>query len=375
MTISLLVIQLACSSLLAVLVASGLRYLLIRPRIWHAPPTNLVVLAAHPDDCVVLAGEYALWVLAQGMKVDIAYFTSGADDPASSRAKTREREALAAWSSVGVPETNLHFLEYGQSPMKGSCILDESDLAGATEAIKNIIVSAMPGTAIFVPAAGETHADHRTTRRVGLAAVIASGRKDLLVLEAPEYNPCLSLARSPGKVVRYFLKALPLIWRFGGKVDTSAFPGFIRGGGAYMLGDAAISDRKNQMLRHFASEDGEKLVRHFGFQNQFRPVTLPVSPRDEEFGTGFVKFGRYRFGWSVIGLWFAIYLLAMGFFWRIPETMAAISPGNTLLLPGCGALAVVLVLAIIRARRGVESVLLYGSGIVGMTGGLIASFG
>jgi LmbE family N-acetylglucosaminyl deacetylase len=371
MTISLLVIQLACSSLLAVLVTSGIRYLLIRPRNWHSPATNLVVLAAHPDDCVVLAGEYALWVLAQGMKVDIVYFTSGADDPASSRAKTREREALAAWSSVGVPETNLHFLEYGQSPMKGSCILDESALAGATEAIKNIIVSAMPGTAIFVPAAGETHADHRTTRRVGLAAVIASGRKDLLVLEAPEYNPCLSLARSPGKVVRYFLKALPLIWRFGGKVDTSAFPGFIRGDGAYMLGDEAISDRKNQMFRHFASEDGEKLVRHFGFQNQFRPVIFPISPQDEHYGAGFVKIGKYRFGLSVVGLWFAIYLLTIGLFWQIPEKMTTINPGSKLLLPVCGMLTIFLLYAGTRAHRRAESVLLYVSGIVGIIGGLL----
>jgi hypothetical protein len=48
----------------------------------------LLVLVAHPDDCVVLAGEYALWVLGHGMSVEncLLHFRDR-DDPASPRAK------------------------------------------------------------------------------------------------------------------------------------------------------------------------------------------------------------------------------------------------------------------------------------------------
>lgn len=63
------------------------------------------------------------------------------------------------------------------------------------------------------------------------------------------------------------------------------------------------------------------------------------------------------------------------FFPQMTERVTAIFLGNKLLLPACGILTIFLVLASIRARRRVELVLLYASGIVGMIGGLIASFG
>lgn len=375
MTISLSIIQFACFVIFAVLLASGIRYLLLRPTKWESGPTNLLVLIAHPDDCVVLAGEYALWVLGHGMSVRIVYFTSGSDDPVSSRAKMREGEALAAWRSVGVPEANLHFLRYRQSPMNGTCALSRSDLEQATAKIGDIVLAVEPGTAVFVPAAGEIHSDHREIRRIGLKAIGDSGRGDLLMLEAPEYNSSLSLARSPGKVVQYFLKSLPLVWRLGGDTGSSPFPGFIRGDRAYMICDEAIISRKKAMLRQFISEDGEKLVRHFGFQNQFRPVKLPVSAHDEKFGLSYLHFGRYRFGLSVIGLWSGIYLFAVGFCWHIPEQLAALFPASKLIFLVWGILTIFLLLASIRARKSIGSRLLYAAGIVGMIGGLIASFG
>lgn len=129
------------------------------------------------------------------------------------------------------------------------------------------------------------------------------------------------------------------------------------------------------MLRHFVSEDGEKLVRHFGFQNQFRPIAFPISAGDEQFGLSYPKFGKYRFGLSVIGLWSGLYLFAIGLCWQIPGQLAAVIPGSELILPVCGILTVLLLVASIRARRSVESRLLYAAGVVGMIGGLIAGFG
>lgn len=375
MTISLWIIQCACVVLVAVLLASGVRYLLLRPTTWRSAPTDLLVLVAHPDDCVVLAGEYALWTLDHGMEVKIVYLTSGSADPASSRAKMREGEALAAWGSVGVPEKNLHFLGYRQSPMNGVCALSMSELDEATARIRDIVLSVEAGTAVMVPAAGELHSDHREIRRIGIKAIGDSGRRDLLVLEAPEYNSSLSLVRSPGKVTKYLLKSLPLIWRLGGDTSNVAFPGFIRGSRACMICDEAVNIRKKALLRHFVSEDGEKLVRHFGFRNQFRPGVFPISAQDEQFGLCYARIGKYRFGLSVLGLWSGIYLLAVGFCWLIPEQMAAIFPGSKLVLLVCGILLISLVLVGILARKSVESGLLYASGMVGLIGGLIASFG
>lgn len=375
MTIALWIMLFAGGLLVAVLSVSLFRYLSLRPVIWQSAPTNALVLVAHPDDCVVLAGEYALWVLDHGMKVEIVYFTSGAGDPASPRAKTREGEAVAAWGSVGVPGTNLHFLGYGQSPMNGTCVVSASDLDVATAKIIDIVLTAEPGTAVLVPAAGEIHADHRMIRRIGIKAISDSGRSDLLVLEAPEYNPTLSLVRSPGKVAKYFLKALPLVWRLGGDMSNVAFPGFIRGSRAYIVCGEAINSRKKAMLRHFVSENGEKLVRHFGFQNQFRPIAFPISTDDEQFGLCYPRFGKYRFGLGVIGLWSGLYLFAIGLCWQIPGQLAAVIPGSKLILPVCGILTAFLAVASIRARRSAESRLLYAAGIVGMIGGLIASFG
>jgi LmbE family N-acetylglucosaminyl deacetylase len=374
MTVSLMVIQSAGILLTSILFVSGIRYLMIKPRTWRSSPGNVLILAAHPDDCVVMAGEYAIWALDHGFKVDIVYLTCGAIDPASTRAKTREREAVSSWQSLGVPKSSLTFIGYSASPLRGNSALgiEAQDQARAT--IQNIILTLEVGAAVFLPAAGEEHVDHRMMRRLGLEAIVSSRRHDVLVLEAPEYNATLSLVRSPTKAYRYLLGCMPIVRRLTSTGGTPCFPGYIRGERAFVLGDPRITQRKNALLSFFASENIEKLVRHFGYQNQFRKVVFPISQSDERFGLTFVKIGRFRLGLAIAGLWVAMYMLSFGVSWYLVEQAIVSALGSNLALGFLMTLALLLLFASIRIRAHREPALVYVSSTLGILGGLVADY-
>lgn len=91
MTIALWIMLFAGGLLVAVLSVSLLRYLSLRPVIWQSAPTNALVLVAHPDDCVVLAGEYALWVLDHGMGGNCLLHFRGGRSGLAARENARAR--------------------------------------------------------------------------------------------------------------------------------------------------------------------------------------------------------------------------------------------------------------------------------------------
>lgn len=45
------------------------------------PPADLLILAAHPDDCAIIAGEYAQVSAAANKSIRIVYLTCGSADP------------------------------------------------------------------------------------------------------------------------------------------------------------------------------------------------------------------------------------------------------------------------------------------------------
>src|SRR5690554_2654057 len=79
-----------------------------RARVWNEAPRDAVILAAHQDDCVIAAGEYAVEAVAAGRRIDVVYLTCGDAKPGSRRARTRRAEALSAWGSLGVGPDRLH---------------------------------------------------------------------------------------------------------------------------------------------------------------------------------------------------------------------------------------------------------------------------
>ena len=351
---------------LCMLAGTSVGYFVCRPRVWKEAPTDVLILVAHQDDCVVLAGEYALWALTAGKSVRVVYLTCGADIPGSPKAVMRNKEAIAVWRSAGVTESHLHFLDYGRSPLSGTSVLSDPGRLEATARIARLVREANPGTAVFLPAAGESHADHREIRRIGLRALNESGRRDLVVLEAPEYNPYLSFVRSPPKAFQYLVKSVPLVRRFARYFHRSGFPGFVHGSHAYRLLDAGeIHQEKLKMLRGFVSEGGELLVRHFGWRNQFRPVRWQDSSIDENLDIYYARVSERWLGLSVIGLWFSIYFLGTCISWRIAQGFEGSLPGKLgvflIIACACGCF-----LAAIRGRRYIESCLLYVAVGLGM---------
>ena len=87
-----------------------------------AGPIELLVLAPHPDDEVLMAG--ALMAQARGKSVVVAIVTNGT--PAcSANAFRREHETLAALSLLGISQDRVHFLGYpdGNLDRLGSRVL------------------------------------------------------------------------------------------------------------------------------------------------------------------------------------------------------------------------------------------------------------
>jgi LmbE family N-acetylglucosaminyl deacetylase len=311
---------------------------------------DALIFAAHPDDCVVLAGEYALEALRAGRRVEIAYLTCGSADSGDARAQVRRAEARAAWSVAGLPASALHFLDLPQSPVRGPSEigLEYEEFAGAR--LADLLRKLPRDAAIFVPAAGETHVDHRTTRRLAHAALRASGRTDLIVYEAPEYNEYHSLLHCPARTLRAIARSLPLLARRVSDAPADTRPGFVHGGRAYELPpDAARLATKVALLREFRSEGGDRLVHLFGHADRFRPVGGPCCESDRP--RGYARIGANYFGPAALALWLAV--------WNAALSTAALAV--YLLFGFCGAwlavglagfVGVLVIRAILRSRQG-----------------------
>src|SRR5262245_2836584 len=88
-----------------------------RPRLLEQPFRDVLILAAHQDDCVIMAGEYAIESISAGKQVRVVYLTCGDREIGSQRAQTRMQEAIASWREIGVDEGNLEFLGLVNSPL------------------------------------------------------------------------------------------------------------------------------------------------------------------------------------------------------------------------------------------------------------------
>jgi len=276
-----------------------------RPGLWTEASRDVLIIAAHQDDCVIMAGEYALQAIAAGRRVQVMYLTNGDSqnmETDSPRARTRNSEAIDAWCSVGLAKDAIIFLSLPAAPVPGPSRLSPGHLAEAKERMEGIFSQLAEGAAVFIPAAVEAHIDHRSLRDLSLAALQSVGRPDLIVFEAAEYNEYVSLSRMPRRALLYILGAIPIISRWAGasRARGAAPAGFAYGGKPWMLpADTRRLEQKRQMLRRFASEDGELLVRHFGHQDLFRRVMLPLSA-DEQTPRWYLRVGGRRLGVSVL---------------------------------------------------------------------------
>jgi len=288
---------------------------LARRRVSLAPSAvrDALIVAAHPDDCVIVAGEYGVEAVRGGRSVRVAYVTCGDGEPGTPRAEVRRQEALRAWALAGVDAKNLHFFALPNSPMAGPLASSGPAVASAATELAELVRELPADAAVFCPAAGETHVDHRLTRRLTIEAVAASGRQDLTLFEAAEYNDLYSLYTSPERALAYVLGNLPGLARFVPNRLKQGRHGFAAGPAGFALApDAERLAKKHSMLRAFASEDGELLVRLFGAPDLFRPLPREGFAVPEQV-RGYVTLAGRRLSWSTVALWLGLLGLVVGF--------------------------------------------------------------
>ncbi len=245
------------------------------PRIAQIAGPELLVLAAHPDDCAIVAGELAQVFLARGASVRLMYLTCGAPAASKQRASTRRGEAIAAWAGLGVPVENLAFLDFPHTDANADSAFTPQMRTQAERMISSTLRTAPHGAVVVLPAAGELHADHRALRDAAIGAIREASRPDLSVIEAPEYSPYLSIRHSPALAARFLLGAIPGAGRLAGAAGDRG-PTFFSGDpGCVLAPDPLRLERKRTLLRCFASENpGDVLVRLFGFPDRWRPCDL-----------------------------------------------------------------------------------------------------
>jgi hypothetical protein len=217
--------------------------------------------------------EYAYGAIQQGFSVRIAYLTCSGPDPDAEISRKRRMEALAAWSSIGVPHDNFTFADLTQSPIGESARYSDQDVARAKEIFKTLILSLPEDAAVIVPADGESHVDHGTVRKICLEAILDAKRKDLIVYESPEYNGFLSLLHCPERTARAILRNIPSLGRvikpYAGRSNyVSGPPGFI-----YRDTPKRLA-KKRELLMYFGSQDGELLNYFFGYETPYRRLEL-----------------------------------------------------------------------------------------------------
>jgi LmbE family N-acetylglucosaminyl deacetylase len=283
------------------LVCVGIRALFRRPRLIQGEARPALILAAHPDDCVIQAGAYAIVARSAGHSVRVAYLTCGAAAPDLPRAKTRRQEAYAVWGTLAIPSEDVHFMDLPEHAPSAASSWADTDRDRARAWLCNLVLGMPNAGFVFLPAPGEIHVDHRGLRQLALEAWKLSGRSDLSFFEGPEYNDYLSLLQAPKKVMVTLAAAIPIVHRFVRGPRRQTWSGFAQGGPYWELPpNVARQEQRRNLLRGFASEDGELLVRLFGGFERYRPVKDANAGLQEEPPSGYVHLGgRYR-GFSAI---------------------------------------------------------------------------
>jgi LmbE family N-acetylglucosaminyl deacetylase len=313
-------------ALLAIVVATVLR----RPRILSGEAKPALILAAHPDDCVILAGAYAIFARAAGKRVQVAYLTCGAASATLPRAVIRRQEALAVWRGLGMSREDISFFDLPEHAVSAVSSWTDADRARARAWICELLRQLPDGALVFLPAAGEAHVDHRGLRRIALEAWAASGLGQLSFLEGPEYNDYLSVLQSPGKVLAFLVTGIPGLSRLV-RGRRPCWTGFAQGGPSWTLPPSEERlEQRRDLLRGFVSEDGGLLVRLFGDFERYRPVPSPEAGLSADPPRGYLSLGGRRRGVSAI-----LSLIVMG---ELASLLAAMAARFVTLAVGSGML-------------------------------------
>jgi LmbE family N-acetylglucosaminyl deacetylase len=278
-----------------------------RPRLVAPEGCDVLIIAAHQDDCVIMAGEYAISSAKSSRNIHLAYLTCGDALCDSVRSKTRKAEAIHAWSIIGVPPEQIHFFGLPAAPsIEGPLLITPSEVECAKRHLQELIEQLPGPSTIFIPADGEAHVDHQLLREICLSVLSEQHTTEHVVYEASEYNRYYSLFHGPTRALADVMRCIPLvrrIGRFDAKTERAHFPS---GPPSLTLRpDSQRLNTKLEMLRAFRSEDSELLVTLFGFPDRFRKVDYRRGANLRGTKTYVLIDGRYLDA-SVLALWVSI---------------------------------------------------------------------
>lgn len=251
--------------------------LFVRPKAKHLKIRDALILAAHPDDCVITAGEYGIESLKAGNTVTIVCMTCGDIDADSAYAKTRRSEMLLAWSKAKLPPENIVFIDAPESKMQGPVNQDNVWQSKIEQIISNTILSLPIKSVVIMPAAGESHIDHRTLRKLAINAVLTSNRHDIEVYESPEYSNYCSLICNPFGTIKNLLRIVPGARRIAKHINfDTLYPHYatFRFGVWRLPFDEQRFNLKCEMLKYFKSQGSEKMVEYFGRPDIYRSINV-----------------------------------------------------------------------------------------------------
>jgi LmbE family N-acetylglucosaminyl deacetylase len=217
---------------------------------------DILIVAPHQDDCVAIAGGYALQTKARGGNVRVLYVTDGMENGTPAR----RSEALRAWAMAGVKEPDIRFLDYAS--LTGLTGRDEID--ACIGLIESEIRNSRPET-IFTPLYEGGHYQHDVVNYMTAEAVRRSGFGGR-VFESPEYNFYLSFRTTPEKILSGLLRFVPF-------ADYDYPPEPVLTDTVYRLHMTEDQLRtKRRMIEAFESQHPDMLVKRFGCEDRFQKM-------------------------------------------------------------------------------------------------------
>ena len=221
-----------------------------------AEPGNLLIIAPHQDDGVAIGGGHALLTHAMGFEVHVLFLTDGPEEDK----KTRKQEAVEAWSVMGLPEKNLHFLKHHTL----SGFIDREEIDSGIGEIAEAVRRYEPDT-LIVPLYEGGNYQHDVANYMVTMAVRKAGR-NINVYEASEYNFFYSFRSTPEKMLSGLLRLIPFI-------NHDYPPEPVRRDPVLHLKMSAEQIRiKREMLSRFLTQNPDRLVERFGFGDRYQKM-------------------------------------------------------------------------------------------------------
>lgn len=343
-----------------------------RPRQLRDAPRDVLICAAHSDDCVIIGAEYAWGSFKCGRDIHIVYLTCSGPHPDTPIAHMRKMEALAAWATMGVPANHFTFINLPESPVKGPRSYSDADVRVAIEVVKSL-VSELSNPAMIIPAYGETHVDHDALRYVCLQAICDMRRKDIVVYESPEYNAFLSLLHCPRRTIRTMARCVPLMTKF--IRPYSGLANYVSGPAGCTFRDSPSRLlKKITLLGYFSSQEPSLLIRYFGHKTRYRKLIRSdvVSAEKQPFSIralgGYCDTSALLLGTAIL----LINILTTNLVtrWIIVESHTFFSPVN-FLAAFSGAVASIYLIRMLRRTASLETCLFVWAAAIGLLSGCI----